>query len=116
MSDNDSAEKHLHDCLDTSETASGFKFAYGVRKAIADDRREAFYRNEPRWPSVGHKVLHSAVFVGRFARLFAEFDGETELREIDMRKALKAVKDICDARLLAEGVPSQKIDRLEWCA
>jgi hypothetical protein len=83
----------------------------GVREAVRADRLETFRGLAEHWSAKGHLVLKAADFTGRFARLFADFDGSKKLRKTDMDRALEIVKVLCTAR--REGTD---LVFLDWCS
>src|SRR6202158_2911027 len=115
MGDPTKAEQELQLCLDDVESGADLRYADGVRDEIATLARDKFIKNEDQWATQGQNVRRAEKFVGRFAHLFAEFDGETKLRPADVTQAIFIMKGLCQAKLVEAGLPSDMVLFFAWC-
>jgi hypothetical protein len=109
------AENELQTCLSEVEESAHVKYAEGVRTKLADLARPKFVEQEPRWAEHGEEVRRASRFVGRFAHLFAEFDGSDELREADLLRAVAIMKGVCHARLQRRSQHTSVGIFYAWC-
>jgi hypothetical protein len=94
-------------CLDDMEHGSALPLARGVRTGLGAAAEMKFQANHPAWPANREKVRRAAAFIGRFAELFALFDGSPAVRDADVARAVIIVKKLCTAQ--KEGA------KLAWC-
>lgn len=87
----------------------------GVRGWVFNQSIHNFRQHHKEWPAHAEEVLKSAAFVGRFAALYADFDGAAAAGTLHVTHAIHDVKKICRARLIAQGVPATHASRYQWC-
>lgn len=92
------AREEMALCLNEAETAAQMRYGDGVRQQLEDLCIQKFEDNEEKWKDHAQSVLHAARFGGRFARLFAEFEGASSLRMDDVLIGLAIMKGICQER------------------
>ena len=77
------------------ETAAlDFVRTHGVRK---------FQDNHPAWPQNRDKVRRAAMFIGRFAELYAAFDESPTVTIKHMTSAIADVRTLCAAASGSDG-------------
>lgn len=100
-------QEALRLCLDDMEHGSALPLARGVRTGLSAAAEMKFQSNHPAWAANRDKVRRASAFVGRFAELFALFDGSAAVREADVARAVIIVKKMCTAQKDGE--------KLAWC-
>ena len=109
MADSGSVETHedaLRLCLDDMEGATVLKLQHGLRDEIAARALPKFVANHSKWPEKRDRVRQSAAFIGRFAELFAAFDGAKQVQREHASRAIVVVRDLCQAKWG---------EKLGWC-
>lgn len=103
MSDVETYDQALDVCVADMQSGSLRPFETGALDFVRTHAVRKFRDNHPGWPDNRHKVRRAAMFIGRFAELYAAFDNSPAVTIKHVTSAIADVRTLCAAGLDGDG-------------